>query len=106
MLYIIITGRHPLYENGDNIETYLAKLKNPVWAFPPHFSLLARSLFLNLVKSNPMERYTAKESLQHPWITRKPGPIPQAYEESYLIEKSKTKLNTVLLLLCTVLASF
>lgn len=95
IMYITIAAKHPLYENGDDLEIYLKKLKNPNWNFPPHFSKLAQSLFLKLVKANPLERYTAKEALGHPWITRKPGMIPLTYTEAFASEHLKTSILSV-----------
>ena len=91
-MYIVIAGKHPLYESGDNQATYLEKLQTPHWSCPEHFSTLAQSLFYKLVKVNPLERYTAKEALCHPWITRQPGPIPLSFTENVAYENSKTAL--------------
>ena len=84
-----------MYESGDEMEKYLAKLKSPSWKFPPHFSELAKHLFYKLAKVNPLERYTAKEALGHPWITRRPGQIPLSFTESMSCEHSKVKLVNV-----------
>ncbi len=94
-MYILITGKHPLYESGDELDKYLSKLKSPQWKFPPVFSPLAKDLFLKLVKDNPLERYTAKEALGHPWITRQPGPVPLSYTESVAYENLKSNLVNV-----------
>ena len=91
-MYIVLTGSHPFYVSGESMDTFLAKLKNPLWTFPAHFSILAQSLFLQLVKTNPLERYAAKDALKHPWITRQVGPIPLSYVDSVAHEHAKEKL--------------
>ena len=95
-MYVLLTGAHPLYTRGEKLEKYIAKLANPKWIFPPSFSLLARTLFLQLVKIQPLERYAAKEALQHPWITRENAPIPPSFIEAASQESSKNKFNNVL----------
>ena len=82
MMYIIIAEYHPLHEKGDTMENYLKKITQPHWTFPPHFSQLARSLFVKMVKTNSLDRYSAKEALSHPWITRTACEIPLSYTES------------------------
>jgi len=67
-------------------------MSNPKWEFGPEFSQLAQSLFLKLVKLNPLERYSANEALQHPWITREPGKIPLSYVDSIAYEHAKESL--------------
>eukprot|EP01022_Parablepharisma_sp_SALTPOND_P017610 TRINITY_DN2841_c0_g1_i1.p1 TRINITY_DN2841_c0_g1~~TRINITY_DN2841_c0_g1_i1.p1 ORF type:complete len:334 (-),score=4.27 TRINITY_DN2841_c0_g1_i1:549-1550(-) len=96
IMYILITGKHPIYQSGDELDKYLAKIKAPEWKFPESFSELAKEFFLKLVKGNPLERYTAKEALAHPWITRTPGKIPLSYTETISYENSKVKLVNVL----------
>ena len=95
-MYVVLTGTHPLYAKGEKMENYITKLNNPKWIFPPCFSFLARSLFLKLVKVNPLERYAAKEALLHPWITRENNPIPLSFVDSAGRDRSKIKLNSVL----------
>ncbi len=95
IMYILLAGKHPIYEAGDALAQYLTKLKTSAWTFPPQFSALAQHLFAMLAKVNPLERYTAKEALSHPWITRRPGPIPLSFTESAAWENAKTKLINV-----------
>ena len=96
-MYILLTGVHPIHKKGDSMETYISRLSNMQWSFPKGFSELAQSLFLELVKVNPLERYTAKEALNHPWITRSPGDIPLSYTEAISYNTSKTNLLNVIL---------
>lgn len=95
ILYIILAGEHPLYVKGEKREEFSAKLKNPIWNFPDDFSPLAKSLFLYLVKTNPLDRYTAKEALKHPWITRRPGDIPLSYVKEQAYDRAQQKLMNV-----------
>ena len=72
-MYEILTGgNHPLYDrNEDTFETYKNKMKDlDMFEVPSDFSWLAKNLFLRLTKVQSHQRYTAKESLRHPWITR------------------------------------
>ena len=94
--YIILTGRHPIYKNGDNLNEYIKKIKEPKWEFPSGFSELAKDFFLKLVKTDPVDRYTAKEALQHPWITRIPTKIPLSYGEIISYDNSKEILMSVI----------
>jgi calcium/calmodulin-dependent protein kinase I len=73
MLYILLTGKHPLYNiESDTQLTYLDKLKDPQWKFPSSFGDLAKKLFLKCCTTNNVNRYDIINALQHPWITRYP----------------------------------
>ena len=65
-------GDHPLYDYGkDNAVTYRRKLQLATEVKPHEsFSTLASSFFQSLVQFKPLKRYTAREALSHPWITR------------------------------------
>lgn len=91
----MLVGKHPLYKTNDDIHKYAAKLRNVTWNFPSEFSELAKEFFLKLMKVNPLERYTAKEALAHPWITRVVSTIPLSYAESVRQGKLKTGLLNV-----------
>ncbi len=95
IMYIVLAGSHPLYTRGETAEQYKAKLKDPQWSFPADFSPLAQSLFVRLVKTNPLERYTANEALAHPWIVRRPCTVPLSYADSVGLEHAKEKLLSV-----------
>lgn len=41
IMYTIIGGKHPLYKKEDSVDSYLEKLKDPIWDFPSSFSQLA-----------------------------------------------------------------
>lgn len=44
---------------------------------------------------NPFDRYTAKEALEHPWITRMSTTIPLTYSETIAWNESRIKLCNV-----------
>eukprot|EP00826_Nyctotherus_ovalis_P001140 TRINITY_DN10146_c0_g1_i2.p4 TRINITY_DN10146_c0_g1~~TRINITY_DN10146_c0_g1_i2.p4 ORF type:complete len:101 (-),score=22.96 TRINITY_DN10146_c0_g1_i2:1008-1310(-) len=91
-MYKLLTGEHPLYQAGESLKDYIAKLRKPQWKFPETFYELPKSLFLKLMKVRPFERYTAKEALEHPWITRMPEKAPLNYPEAVSWNCSKSKL--------------
>jgi len=37
-MYILLTGRHPLYDKNDTIKSYAKKIANPTFTFPETFS--------------------------------------------------------------------
>jgi serine/threonine protein kinase len=94
-MYVIVAGKHPIYQSNDTISSYLVKLKDPQWEFPPDFSEIAKDFFLRLVKIDPNDRYTAKEALQHPWITRTPCTIPLTYYENLSYTRAKKEMVNV-----------
>jgi serine/threonine protein kinase len=94
-MYIILCGKHPLYEHGEGMASYCAKLKDPQWKFPADFSQLAQHFFLRMTRTNPLDRYTAKDALMHPWVTRQPSPIPLTYLETTSLEQAKKKFKSV-----------
>jgi hypothetical protein len=38
IMYIVITGKHPIYRSGDKVSEYILKIKDPKWTFPEDFS--------------------------------------------------------------------
>jgi len=95
IMYMLITDKHPIYKKGDSINDYIKKLNEPQWEFPDDFSELAKDFFLKLVKIDILDRYTAAEALQHPWITRIPGHIPLSYKQQTSLNHSKEILLNV-----------
>ena len=74
---MLLEGIHPLYQESDNEELFLRKLRKPKWKFSSRFSDMAKDFFLKLCNPITMERYTSDKALQHPWISRDFGaPIP------------------------------
>lgn len=97
--YMLVTGRHPIYRQGETIASYIQKLNQSNWEFTEEFTELAKDFFLRLVKIDPLERYTGEEALQHPWITRTPTTIPLSYTERGSYQHSEQTLITVYLLI-------
>lgn len=88
-------GAHPLYTLHESKESYFVKLQSPKWVFPKRFPPLAMNLFLNLMKINPIERYTASQALAHPWIDADNKEIPRTYLEMMRIYDAEIKLRCI-----------
>lgn len=92
-MYILCAkGKHPLFEpETDDEVTYKAKLKTDKWEYPSYFSeqerifhqiRMAQDLIRRLAQYNPLKRYSASQSLSHPWVTRnKYDSIPKTFAE-------------------------
>lgn len=93
ILYMTITGGHPLLEPGDTVQSYTLKLQRLEWSFPNYFNPLARQLFLHLTNSQPLERYTADQALSHPWVTRTHSEVPRTYLERLAEFNSHTQFR-------------
>ena len=96
MLFMAITGKHPLLMQGDTVAVYTQKLQNPVWEFTEDFSPLARQLFLHMTNMQPLERYTADQALRHPWITREETEIPKTYLERIADYNAESQLKRLI----------
>lgn len=72
ILYILLCGYPPFHGSNDNI--ILHKVQKGVYAFKEedwkHVSFLAIDLIRKLLTYNPVDRITARDALNHPWITR------------------------------------
>ncbi|EAK88852.1 calcium/calmodulin dependent protein kinase with a kinas domain and 4 calmodulin-like EF hands [Cryptosporidium parvum Iowa II] len=72
ILYILLCGYPPFHGSNDSI--ILHKVQKGVYAFKEedwkHVSFLAIDLIRKLLTYNPSERITARDALNHPWITR------------------------------------
>ncbi|OMJ85529.1 hypothetical protein SteCoe_13146 [Stentor coeruleus] len=93
---LLCKGNHPLYTHSEKAQSYFNKLKNPIWVFNKSFPPLAQNLFLKLMKTTPIERYTAGQALAHPWITKNCTEIPKTYLESMRIYDAEIKLRSIL----------
>lgn len=76
LMFVLLSGRHPLGNSKETRTAYLKKLKSPNWKIPDFFTPAAKNLFLKLVEIVPIERYTATQALAHPWILRREGKPP------------------------------
>eukprot|EP00359_Climacostomum_virens_P009630 CAMPEP_0204914002 /NCGR_PEP_ID=MMETSP1397-20131031/11865_1 /ASSEMBLY_ACC=CAM_ASM_000891 /TAXON_ID=49980 /ORGANISM="Climacostomum Climacostomum virens, Strain Stock W-24" /LENGTH=232 /DNA_ID=CAMNT_0052085387 /DNA_START=171 /DNA_END=866 /DNA_ORIENTATION=+ len=81
ILYMMITGVHPFYIEGDVPETYFSRLNSASMDFLKNFPPLAANLCRHLTKVLPLERYSAAQALSHPFITRMQGEIPMTAME-------------------------
>ena len=75
IMHMVLTGGlHPLADKNVSksdvdFKEKLLQLRDNLQG-DPILTKLSRSLFCNLCKYHAGQRYTAKESLKHPWITR------------------------------------
>lgn len=98
ILYMMITGTHPFYREGDKSETYFDRLNSASIDFPESFPPLAANLCIHLTKVLPLERYSAKQALDHPFITRiNEGEIPLTAMERMRMFNDEQKLWRIML---------
>ena len=95
IMYMAITGKHPLLRPGDDIPTYTRRLQSPAWEFPEGVNPLAQQLFLHMTNMLPLERYTADQALRHPWIARDGGEIPRTYFERISAYNAEIRLKRI-----------
>jgi len=95
ILYMSLAGRHPLYEPEDTAESYLSKLKQPIWTFPEDFNPQAKSLFLKMTALEPIERYSAEQALRHPFISRSSTEIPRTCLEQLIEFADREKMRRI-----------
>jgi len=73
IMHLVLTnGKHPFFKNGiDTYDSYKRKLQTikKVEA-DPSLSNIAANLFSRLTTPHASQRYSAKDALKHPWITR------------------------------------
>jgi len=84
--YELIAGKHPLWDKGDNKDSYKAKaLKFKGLKYGRRFNELSRGLIEKLCDPKPSLRYTVEQALQHPWITRNfADEIPRNHFEHHM----------------------
>jgi len=75
LLYVLLSGRLPFAADSDNELFKLIMVGDLVWKSPQFdtVSAEAKDLISKLIVVDPVERYTAEQALQHPWITSKGG---------------------------------
>ena len=100
IMYMLIESEHPLLRTQETKESYIEKLQKPVWTYSDKFSPLARDLFERMVAVQPLERYTAEEVLQHPWITRGNEEVPRRYWERMQAYNDHCKFTQIALKCC------
>jgi calcium/calmodulin-dependent protein kinase I len=97
ILFMMISGSHPFYKEGDNAESYFDRLNTATIEFPKTFPSLAISLCRHLTKTMPLERYSAAQALSHPFITRTQGDIPMTAMDRMRQFNDEQKLARILL---------
>lgn len=96
MMYTLITGKHPLEQPNENKFSYIEKLKNPKWHFPSTFPQSAKTLFLKLVEMAPIDRYSATQALNHPWILRQEVKPPLTAFEKFKVYGEHLKFKGII----------
>lgn len=83
IMHYVITGKHPFYDKEiDGSASFKKKLKNLKKVLEPieKMSWVAKNLFQRLTTISAHMRYTSKDALSHPWITRnKYDKIPESF---------------------------
>lgn len=79
ILYILLTkGQRPICQEFSELDFLEGLLNNIEWIIPESFSPLEKNLFENMMKLEPVKRYTTREILAHPWVTgQREAPIPK-----------------------------
>jgi len=71
-LYIILCGFPPFYDENDDLGKLYKKIKTASYDMPsPYWDGIsdgAKDLIRKLLTAEPEKRFTAKKSLQHPWL--------------------------------------
>ena len=76
-MYVLLTGKRPFYKGKEGEKQLLAKTQSlHLFQDPkssPYYNVYyseAKDLMFKLCNPNVLGRYTAKEALRHPWITK------------------------------------
>lgn len=73
IMYEVLTGGgHPIWVDGEDTTTSFQKKLSKISQIDPRpeWSWISKNLFTRLTQIQCHQRYTAKEALQHPWVTR------------------------------------
>ena len=95
MYMLCAGGMHPLKDRNDTLTDYSTKLKNPRWQLE-NLTPLGRSLFVRLVRIQPVERYSASQALLHPWITRERSDVPLTPLEQFRMYNEEDKAKKIM----------
>ncbi|XP_077891761.1 sperm motility kinase 2B-like [Ictidomys tridecemlineatus] len=79
ILHYMLTRRYPF--GGNTSKEMLSQIKQATYRDPPYVSLAARMLIHQMLTLDPQKRPTAKQILQHPWMTKGKQDLPQDYSE-------------------------
>ncbi|KAG3292918.1 sperm motility kinase 2B [Ictidomys tridecemlineatus] len=80
MLYFLLTGTRPFV--GRTAQDLLREIVLGTFNIPHRVPVKARQLIHQILTLNPRERPTAKQILQHPWLTQGKQYVPQHFTES------------------------
>lgn len=67
MLYTILVGHYPF--NDMDLTSLFRKIKRCKLSLPDMLSPKAKCLLHSILRSDPLERLTAREILDHPWFS-------------------------------------
>jgi len=97
MYNLISGGQHPLFKNGESLESFKKKLeKQKQFYYTDAFSELARDLINKMTSYSPVHRYNIDQALKHPWITRShETKVPLTCIEMFKILDIEDKLKKV-----------
>ena len=100
ILYQLHTLYHPYYSKGDSFENLLEKINQTI-CYPENFSKyplkrMIKSLFINLCRVEPINRYLPEEALKHPFITKNIlSPPPLTLIEALNLLNAENHINQV-----------
>lgn len=90
-------GKHPYFESGESKRKYITKLKEG-YVKNKNLSEMSNNFISKLLEPNPHRRYTVKNALCHPWITRSIlGEIPLTLYEKLLKKVVAEKVKDTLI---------
>lgn len=99
LTYVVLTGQLPFI--GRDRADLFGRIQKGQYSYPPPAtpgaeptSELARDLISRLLKLEPMERYSTRETLQHPWLANDEGAL-DADGEGAPVEVDTDALLTV-----------
>ncbi|KYR01465.1 protein kinase 1 [Tieghemostelium lacteum] len=99
IMYILLCGFPPFGDPND--KNFFNKIKMGGFSFPsPYWDPIsdeAKDLIKNLIKVNPIERFTIEQTLSHPWFSNHVNDLKPFYSEQkqpqQQINPKKTKLE-------------
>ena len=96
IMYILISGKHPLESKNQTVDSYIKKLSKPDWNTEV-LSPTQHHLFSRLCHLSPIQRYTAELALKHPWVMQDFSlPFPRTYLEQRTLFKDTTKFKRLI----------
>ncbi len=118
-MYILLAGKHPFYKHDETTNRYIGKMLNPTWShtlkcseyyiFLSTRNRLAHDLLAKMCSPNVLNRYSAADAMQHPWITGYPQifiipgsntsvPAPLTYLEQFLSGQMRSAIRSLFFL--------